>query len=275
MVEYVRASAEYDRNTQAMPSGESDFAMWFLEQAETGYCTHFASAAVVLLRAAGVPARYVTGYTVTAYAKVKATVHQYDAHAWVEYLDEEAGWVVLDPTPAEPEQTEEETVPVLSTVPKEETPTQEQTEPVTLPQETLPEESAPRPTAPQAQKPVENPEEKTFQLPWQVIAVIALVAVVIGQYRLRRYIRKRHYEKATENQKALLLYRKAVRMAALRKEKLPQRLEFLAEKAAFSQHTMLEQELEEFKQWLSEQEGCCREKAWYWRLAVKLIWAYE
>ena len=55
--DYVRASARYDLNPSRMGEGETDFALWFLESAEAGYCVHFATAATVLLRAAGIEAR--------------------------------------------------------------------------------------------------------------------------------------------------------------------------------------------------------------------------
>jgi transglutaminase-like putative cysteine protease len=58
----VTDSARYDLNVPKMPETEGDFVLWFLREGDRGYCVHFASAAAVLLRAAGIPARYVTGY---------------------------------------------------------------------------------------------------------------------------------------------------------------------------------------------------------------------
>lgn len=97
---YVRYSAKYDLKTDPMPSSYSDFAMWFLEKGDTGYCVHFASAATVLLRAAGIPARYVEGYMVDVSAGQSVIVRELHAHAWVEYYLDEVGWVILDATPA-------------------------------------------------------------------------------------------------------------------------------------------------------------------------------
>ena len=99
--EWVSKRADYDLNTGKMPDSEDDFAMWFLEKADTGYCTHFASAAVVLLRAAGIPAQYVTGYVVETKAGQEVTVTEANAHAWVEVFINGVGWVRLDPTPSE------------------------------------------------------------------------------------------------------------------------------------------------------------------------------
>jgi Transglutaminase-like superfamily/TgpA N-terminal domain/Domain of unknown function (DUF4129) len=69
---------------------------------KAGYCEYFATAAVLLLRQQGVPARYVKGVRVSAESRIgdHYLVRESDAHAWVEaYLPGE-GWVEADPTPA-------------------------------------------------------------------------------------------------------------------------------------------------------------------------------
>ncbi len=74
----------------------------FLFETRRGWCEHFASAAVVLLRLEGVPARYVTGFSMDAAPKVAGhyVVRDADAHAWVEAWLPGRGWVEADPTPA-------------------------------------------------------------------------------------------------------------------------------------------------------------------------------
>ena len=74
----------------------------FLFEKKAGYCEYFASAAVVLLRLQGVPARYVKGVAVRSESEIAGhyLVRESDAHAWVDvYLGDE-GWVEEDPTPA-------------------------------------------------------------------------------------------------------------------------------------------------------------------------------
>jgi hypothetical protein len=93
---YVRGLAEYDEKTGAMPEN-ADFVRWFAENGR-GYCIHFASTAVVLLRAAGIPARLATGYVVTVQAGLRKTVTGSDAHAWAEYWDGQR-WRILEATP--------------------------------------------------------------------------------------------------------------------------------------------------------------------------------
>jgi len=74
----------------------------FLFETRRGFCEHYASAFTVLMRAAGIPARVVTGYLGGEVNPVGEyiLVRQADAHAWVEIWLESTGWVRVDPTAA-------------------------------------------------------------------------------------------------------------------------------------------------------------------------------
>lgn len=74
----------------------------FLFQRKTGYCEHYATAMVIMLRIAGIPARLVTGFLATEWNDFGNyfTVRQQDAHAWVEVFFPLSGWITVDPTPA-------------------------------------------------------------------------------------------------------------------------------------------------------------------------------
>ena len=148
---FVRYSASYDLETDRMPSSYSDFAMWFLEESDTGYCVHFASAATVLLRAAGIPARYVEGYAVDVSAGQTVLVRELHAHAWVEYYLEEVGWVILDPTPAAGEVPPTTNPPETTAPPVTEPPVTEP--PVTEPPVTEPPVTEPPVTEPPVTEP--------------------------------------------------------------------------------------------------------------------------
>ncbi len=73
----------------------------FLFDTQAGHCEYFASAAVVLLRQLGVPARLVNGYYGAHYNTVGEyyAVRQADAHSWIEVHFGRLGWVTFDPTP--------------------------------------------------------------------------------------------------------------------------------------------------------------------------------
>jgi len=74
----------------------------FLFDSRAGFCEHYAGAFVFLMRAAGVPARVVTGYQGGEVNPVDGylTVRQADAHAWAEVWLPELGWLRVDPTAA-------------------------------------------------------------------------------------------------------------------------------------------------------------------------------
>lgn len=106
--------------------GDPDYITHFLLESKKGYCAHFASAATMLFRQMGVPARYVEGYAfsyagvvergelvegadygdyyqgfseIGETALIRIEIPDAYAHAWVEIFDKERGWIVVDPTP--------------------------------------------------------------------------------------------------------------------------------------------------------------------------------
>jgi len=82
------------------PLTQQDSIDEFLFDTREGFCGHFASAFVVLMRAAGIPARIVTGYQGGTLNSVGnyLVIRQRDAHAWAEVWLSEEGWVRVDPT---------------------------------------------------------------------------------------------------------------------------------------------------------------------------------
>lgn len=98
-LDWIRAEFAYTLET---PLPGRDAVDEFLFDQKRGYCEHFSSAFVVLMRSAGVPARVVTGYTGGVYNRLGGywVVRQMDAHAWAEVWLPERGWVRVDPTAA-------------------------------------------------------------------------------------------------------------------------------------------------------------------------------
>lgn len=91
----------YTYSLERRASGSPDPVASFLFEEKTGHCEYFASAAAVLLRAQGIPARVVTGFASGQYDAAAGTwtVRESDAHSWVEAWDEQEGWVSIDPSP--------------------------------------------------------------------------------------------------------------------------------------------------------------------------------
>lgn len=100
---YLTRHHEYSLSTNP---GEGDPISNFLLERKAAHCEYFASAAVILLRCLGVPARYVSGYYAHERTGMGTLIaRQRDAHAWAEALvvgEEGAGerWVTVEATPA-------------------------------------------------------------------------------------------------------------------------------------------------------------------------------
>lgn len=98
VAEYVRNAALYNGNFKPFPENE-DRVLYFLNEAKEGICSHFASAAVAIYRALGIPARYTVGY----YALSDGTneqneYYEKDAHAWAEVYVKRIGWIPVEVT---------------------------------------------------------------------------------------------------------------------------------------------------------------------------------
>ena len=86
------------------PPAERDVADYFLFDLKKGYCDYYATAMVVLARAAGIPARFVTGYASGRYdpSQNQYIVSEAEAHSWVEVYFPKYGWVEFEPTAGRP-----------------------------------------------------------------------------------------------------------------------------------------------------------------------------
>lgn len=98
--EYLRTLPYNDQ--RPMPPDDRDWVDWFLFDARGGYCDDYASAMVVLLRAEGVPARWVQGYAGGDLDPDRRVylVRESIAHSWPEVYFPGYGWQRFEPTPA-------------------------------------------------------------------------------------------------------------------------------------------------------------------------------
>ncbi len=88
--------------SSALPAGEGDPLMRWLESEAPGHCEFFAGAFVLLARDAGFPARLVTGFQGGSWNDFSGSfmVRNANAHAWCEIFDDPSGsWIRVDPTP--------------------------------------------------------------------------------------------------------------------------------------------------------------------------------
>ncbi len=103
VADYIKEAGKY--NTAYNPELDlaENIVLAFLRDYKEGLCKHYASSAVMLYRALGIPARYATGYCVRLQAGQWVSVTAADAHAWVEVYIDGMGWKYVDVTGSESE----------------------------------------------------------------------------------------------------------------------------------------------------------------------------
>lgn len=101
-IEEMLQSFSYTENPGKLSASirsDVDFLDAFLLEKREGYCSHFATAFVLLARAEGFPARFVQGFCVPTGASGTYPVTSDLAHAWPEVYFEGLGWIPYEPTP--------------------------------------------------------------------------------------------------------------------------------------------------------------------------------
>ena len=231
--DYLSQLAEYDPDTPATPERE-DFVSYFLTESHRGYCMHFASAATLMLRALGIPARYVTGYVADVPPSGHVNVPDSAAHAWVEIYIDGYGWEPIEVTPAyagsNPGQSgTTEPTPTPTAAP---TPTATQG----------PQASARPSAAPDDQ---DEDGQETTPLDLRFILIPLAAVLVVLAFPIRRSVGRSRREKKFRQENT----NRAVISAYLHLEKLarwggqtPEEVAELAKKAKFSPHTLTEEE---------------------------------
>ncbi len=175
--------------TPAEPSTDREYINaidTFLFDTREGYCVQFASAAVMLLRSMGIPARYAEGYIADTYARTQgddaaarytSTVRDYNAHAWIEVYYDYYGWVQYEATsPYYSQMYEGGRSDPIEEVPTDTSP--------------IPEDTGPMDTEPLL--PIDpgdptDPDEREFPIAALLItaAALAIVTVLVLAVRMR------------------------------------------------------------------------------------------
>jgi transglutaminase-like putative cysteine protease len=238
---YLAATTQYDLQAPQTPAGE-DFVAYFLTESHRGYCVHYASAVALLLRMDGIPARYVNGYTAQL-SHGEAVVPDSAAHAWVEIYMDSYGWYPVEVTPdaAFEEDAQGEAVSEPSDSPEQPTPSAQPSETPTPTQ---------TPTAQSTDSPAREETgdgnadgQGTGSAGWILCggALFVILALTALLYALRRRSWGRLATQPDHNRAVLAIYGWYRRLAPWggREE---DRLEELARKAKFSQHTLTKEE---------------------------------
>lgn len=93
----------YDKKEVAIPAEGQDYVDQFLFDTKVGYCDNFSTSMVVLLRSAGIPARWVKGFAPGKPGQITDGLQEYqitndNAHSWVEAYVPGTGWMEFEPT---------------------------------------------------------------------------------------------------------------------------------------------------------------------------------
>ena len=252
----VHNSNRYTLTPGDTPEGE-DFITYFLFQNHQGYCRHFASAAAALLRASGIPARYVEGYTVSPTNAQNDdgwySIPDSSAHAWVEIYSSGMGWIPIEATPGTRNRNDSssslqydsdiESEQDTSSSPSSETQSR----------------------SPSVQIEAEPEEVTSWQglLPYFIVAVcILLVVVGIAVNRKARVsLRRKQLTHPDTNQAALGAYQYIEKMIRFHtpnadiSKRMPTSLYRIILKARFSQHTITQEELDSVLNYTHRLEG--------------------
>lgn len=213
--QYLKTNTDYTLTPGAVPEGE-DFVTHFLYENKKGFCTHYASAAVLMLRSLGIPARYVEGYMAGStdlklgkyendYLSVELTDE--NAHAWAEIYIHDYGWVPVEMTPGYSEGFE------IKEITEKETTTPNATDTPQQPQTT---------TSPTTKTPVKVtlPIIKKIKAMIQKIVLVLLVffGIWVRRFILCQY--RKHKEIQQDFGKCIIfLYKEIDRILCIKKHK--------------------------------------------------------
>lgn len=270
----ITQSGSYTLSPPKTPAGR-DFVDYFLFESHQGYCVHFASAAVAVLRAQGIPARYAEGYTVSPddfYSMQNGwiSVRDYRAHAWVEVYYPGYGWAPVDVTPGYSNgHTPAEEAQASSSEPESSLPSSSEPESSRTPSSEAPSSLPPASSAEGADAPVQeggNAQPVLFVFLIVAAGIALLFLLLLTRRRVRRLMREKQFLQKNQNQAALSVYRyvqRLIRAAAPALEltgEMPQELEELVLRARFSQHKLKTDEVKSLIQYAESLQAKIKEK---------------
>ena len=258
----IQQECAYSLSPAALPAGR-DMAEFFLTESREGFCVHFATAAVVLLRAEGIPCRYAEGYAVPVdQAGGWVDVPDYNAHAWVEVYWGGLGWVPFEVTPAGPDapaayanaigpSTQEELGPSPTASPTPTPSAAPSASPSPTPSAGPNQGATPAPTPDLAARRAQESRQAFLTFLVILMGIAAPFLLTALSRRLRLLVRRRLFRQRDRNKAALRVYAHLLRLYR-ENDALPYggfyppaEAEQIALKARFSQHQVTQEELDQ------------------------------
>lgn len=216
---YIRKLFEeeftYDIEQKKAPGGQDELT-WFMDESRSGNDMHFATAAALMFRKAGIPARYAEGYYVspdwvmlyTEMSDVTMDVPDSLAHSWVEIYIDEIGWFPV------------EVVPGFFDMEKQQIQEKEDDEKIKEQNKESYQDEAPEDNQPEEKQ---EEEKEPLNPIWLILAlVILLIAAyeLIGRYRLHRMLAS--FGAVCTDAQVYAMYRYACRLMAFDRHPVPE-----------------------------------------------------
>jgi len=244
---YLNSETSYSLSPGRQPKGK-DFVEYFLYENKVGYCSHYASAATLMLRAMGIPARYVEGYAVGAadidqnvlledqlvsvYSdqvnynfetpQVELSVLDSNAHAWVEVYIDGCGWTPMEFTPtADFTDTTAMAEDMMIIGENMDIKEEAKVTPTITPSEANPTEDSiqdkNQPDQQETEKANKLADKINKQNNYIIFVIFAATAIIVAIIVSLFHIYRKKMEKNTKNQskKALLLYQEIEKIVSL------------------------------------------------------------
>ncbi len=223
---YIQKDTAYSLSPGTLP-GNKDFVEYFLYEKKKGFCTHYASAATLAFRLAGIPARYVEGYVAKPeeikkskmlgsysvledggnkknYNIREVRISDTGAHSWVEVYKDGWGWVPVEMTPGFQQDSEDSAYEELQTTP---TPTATPT-PSSTPTPTVTPRAEQEDTVTDTTKNAKEKAAAVDVVSFFVTIVTFLIVLIIAAGVLLKIYREIRYRKAEKAKKIIILYQK-------------------------------------------------------------------
>jgi transglutaminase-like putative cysteine protease len=176
VTEFLRNNMRYVTDIPPAPNG-TDPIEWFLFDYKKGFCNYYASAEVLLLRSAGIPARLAVGFAQGQRQNDSYIVRKRDSHAWPEVYFPGIGWVEFEPTGNQD--------PLIRSTTSQ-APTTENPKPTQIPlsESNTPSEAGQVTPLPAAPVPFEKTPLGISLIVSIPLLLLALVIFVVNRYRL-------------------------------------------------------------------------------------------
>lgn len=268
IVTQLRSENSYTLSPGITPE-KQDFVEYFLFESHKGYCVHFASATVALLRSAGIPARYVEGYAISTTDFKEnsewANIPDSRFHAWVEIYMNAVGWVPIEATPraymgiVDHDAAESETltvrIPIETDLPDNQMGIRE---PLNLNDlSSIKEDYS---DSIEMQNTTINPIINAIKQILSILLKLCLfITTLLVSRKLQIYLRNKAFIQQNNNKATIAVYNYIVKLFDFAKISessdyiMPKDLYNLVLKARFSQHMITEQELESLKNYANNQ----------------------